>query len=168
MDDNYNLVSSTLQNCGIYLTSGDALRGFENPVIKTTWKDFFTSLNRNICIGMHLVGVDIFINSRGSYYQNNLMYDLGEVSEVSLSYREELLGSTIKKGYNNNDYDDVNGRDEFNNQHIYKTPITRVTKDIDITGKFIPMVGGLPRRWRRLPTSVRSSCMELMRPFKFI
>lgn len=134
--DDYFLTSPLLKNCGIYLTSGDALRGFGDAKIKTTWKDFFTSMDRNENIGMGIKDKEIIIKSKNNYYTNTLMFDLGDVSDVSLSIREDLMGSTIKIGYGNNDYDDVNGRDEFNNTHIYKTPVTRITKEIDITAKY--------------------------------
>lgn len=134
--DEYSVDSTLLRTCGIYLTCGDALRGIANSVLKTSWKDFYTSFNRNLCIAMDVVGKSVKVFPRETYYSGNVLYDLGEAADGSFSVKEEWMGSSIKVGYPNQDYDDVNGKDEFNNTHIYKTPLSRVTTEIDLTAKY--------------------------------
>lgn len=132
----YSLVSSILENSDIYLTCGDAIRGIAGAKLKTSFKDFFTSYNRNLCLGLSYKGAEVQIRERAEYYQTGSVYDLGNVKNAEFSFEENLIANKIKVGYPNQDYDDVNGREEFNNTHEYKAPITRVAKEYDLTAPY--------------------------------
>lgn len=134
--NDYSVDSNLLRNCGIYLTCGDAIRGIANAVLKTSFKDYYNSFNRNLCIAMDVVGKVVKIFPRINAYSGSIIYNLGEAVDGSFSLKEQWLGSSIKVGYPNQEYDDVNGKDEFNNTAIYKTPLSRVTTEIDLTAKY--------------------------------
>ncbi len=64
------------------------------------------------------------------------MYDLWEVKDFQVSVAEDLIYNTIKVGYPNQNYDDINGKDEFNTTHVYNTPLTRIAKELDLTSEY--------------------------------
>lgn len=132
----FSLNSTVLANCDIYLTCGDAIRGIANAKIKTNWKDFFTSFNRNLCLGLSYTDTEVQVNERTAYYQSGVIYDLGEVKNAVFTIEESMICNTIKVGYAPKDYDDVNGRDEYNNTQTYKSPITRIVKEFDLTAPY--------------------------------
>ncbi|HUM47794.1 MAG TPA: hypothetical protein PLD84_12765 [Chitinophagales bacterium] len=134
--DGYTLESELLENCGIYLTSGDALRGLAGAKIKTSWKAFFQSFIRNENIGMKVSGTVATIGVKTDGFTNDIIYNLGRVKNAKFSFAEDFMFNTIKIGYPNQNYDDVNGKDEFNCTHQYTTPITRVSKELDLTGPY--------------------------------
>lgn len=134
--EGYTLDSDLLEYCGIYLTSGDGIRGLDGAVIKTSWKKFFASFNRNLNIGMSVSGTTATIDTKQSFFSTALIYALGKVKDAKFSFAEDYMFNTVKVGYPNQDYDDVNGRDEFNNTHQYTGPITRISKELDLTGDY--------------------------------
>lgn len=136
-DTNYKLVSTLLNNTSIYLTSGDAIRGFDNAKIKTNFKDFFTSFNRNLCIGLDTGTKTIYIEKRETFYdKNTLIYNLGDVKNVQVKPTNDLFFKKLKIGYTEQNYDDLNGRDEFNTTYEFATLYTKSKKDLDITAPY--------------------------------
>lgn len=131
----YILQSDVLSSSRIVITSGDQIRGITSSKAKVKWKDFFSAMHRNLAIGMSVDEENkvVTISHKSTFYQNNIIYNLGEVVDCSFEVDESYLSSTIKIGYPNQEYDDVNGKDEFNNTHTYTTGIKRSTKDLDIT-----------------------------------
>jgi hypothetical protein len=136
--NDYSLQSTALSNCEIYLTCGDAIRGLSSPTpkLKTSFKNYFASFNRNLCIGMSINNNQIEIEKRSDYYKTDVVYDGGEVANAEFSVEDSVLVNNIKVGYAAQDYDDVNGREEFNNTHEYKAPLTRVSKELDLTAPY--------------------------------
>lgn len=136
-DDNCSLVSSELLNSSIYLTSGDAIRGFTDAKIKTNFKDFFNSFNRNLCLGLGTENKSIYIERREIFFdKTSMIYDLGEVKNVEIKPTTDLLFKKIKVGYPDQNYDDLNGRKEYNNTLEFTSPLTKSTKDLDLTASY--------------------------------
>lgn len=124
----YTLDSTLLKNCGLYLTSGNALRGIAGASITTNWKAFFTSMDLEQSIGLDVIKKVVYIGPKENFYDNtSTTYDLGEVASASFAIREDLLFSALNIGYQNQTYDDVNGKDEFNNTAVFTLPNNRVT-----------------------------------------
>lgn len=116
----------------VVMTCGDAIRGIEGAVIKTSLRDFFTSYNSDFGIAMGMVGNTLRIEEKGYWVQYTDFIDLGEVSKMKVSPATDLLINNIKIGTPNQNYDDVNGKQEFNTTHEYSAPITRIAKDLNL------------------------------------
>lgn len=131
----YKLQSSVLDSTQIVLTTGDQIRGFTATKAKSKFRDFFAAMHRNLVIGMEANEETKVINMpfKNSFYNSSVVYNLGEVRDCIFELNESLLHSNIRVGYPNQDYDNVNGKDEFNNTHNYTTPSTRSTSMLDLT-----------------------------------
>lgn len=135
-DNTHSLESNILKNTTIAITCGDAIRGIQNAIIKTNFKDFFTSFNRNLEIAGSINNKKFIIEAKKTAYNNTLLYDLGEIKDAKFDFYEQLLANSIKIGYANQEYDGLNGRDEFNNTSEFKATITRVNKLYDLTAPY--------------------------------
>lgn len=135
-DTSYSLESTILKNTTIAITSGDAIRGIKDAIIKTNYKDFFSSFNRNLNISGRIDGKKFIIEPKRAAYNNTILYDLGEIKDAQFNFYETLLANSIKVGYHNQNYDNVNGKDEFNNTSEFKAPITRINKTFDLTASY--------------------------------
>ena len=121
----YTLVSNKLSNSSIYITCGDAIRGLSGAKIKTNLKDFFFFFYRTLCLGLDIKSNNLIIEARKVFYDNTqLIYDLGEIKNIEISVIEDLLFKTIKVGSPNQDYDDINGKLEFNTEYEFATHLT--------------------------------------------
>lgn len=136
-DASYSLESSILSNTSIYLSSGDAIRGLTGAKIKTNLKDLFLSYNRNLCLGLSVEDKKVIIEKREYFYdKTKLIYDLGEVKNVEIKPTTDLFFNKIKIGYTNQDYDDLNGKKEFNTTYEFKSPLSKSTKEMDLTAPY--------------------------------
>lgn len=117
---------------GVVVTCGDAIRGIPGAVIKTSLRDFFQSYNSDFGIAMGMIGNTLRLEEKAYWVQYTDIIDLGEVSKLKHTPATDLLINNIKIGTPNQDYDDVNGKEEFNTTHEYSAPITRIAKDLNL------------------------------------
>lgn len=132
----YSLSSPLLQNSGILLTCGDAIRGLSGAKIKTSWKQFMSAFHRNERAGLYTNGKTLEVSDKMGFFNTDIVYDLGDVSEVKFSPWENAQISKIKAGYQEQNYDDVNGKDEFNNTLQFSTIRTMVDKELNLTAQY--------------------------------
>jgi hypothetical protein len=126
----------------LMITSGSAIRNHEGStttlsgsVIQTSLSDFLKSMKiRGVGLGIEN---DILVMENTSYFfKNDVVVDLGEVSEFEVTVADDIVFNTIKVGYANQDYDSVNGKDEFNVTQNYTTPHTRIVQELDLTSPY--------------------------------
>lgn len=140
-DTTYNVVSSLFSGEAFDYpaTSGDAIRGISGAVLKTSFKDFFKSYNTrfNIAFAISGDGQTARIEPKGFVFdESTTITDLGEVQGLEIVPATDFLFNTVKIGWPAQNYDDLNGRDEFNTTQLYTTPITRVVKELDLTSVY--------------------------------
>lgn len=116
----------------VVVTCGDAIRGISGSVIKTSLRDFFTSYNSDFGIGMGMVGNTLRLEQKAYWVQYDDFIDLGEVKNMKVYPATDLLINNIKNGSPNQDYDDVNGKQEFNTTQERSAPITRIAKELNL------------------------------------
>jgi len=126
---------STIAN-DFVLTCGDGIRSIAGGKIKTSLKDFFTSFNTRFSIGLGNRNEVAVIESKASFFTNEIIADLGEAADCQVSNASDYLWNTLKIGWPAQDYDDVNGKDEFNNTHNYTSPVKRLGKELDLTATY--------------------------------
>lgn len=132
-DGAYIPQSTFLQNNeDIVVTCGDAIRGITGSVIKTSLRDFFTSYNSDFGLGMGMIGNTLRLEEKAYWVQYADFIDLGEVKNMKVSPAADLLINNIKNGSPNQDYDDVNGKEEFNTTQERSAPITRVARELNL------------------------------------
>jgi hypothetical protein len=125
----------------LMITCGFSLRGDDKAVIKTSLSDFFISLNAilNASLSNEDVGgrQALFLEDKGYVFDpSSITMDLGEVSELSTSIATDWFFNTIKIGYPAQTYDEKTGQAEFNTTYIFKAPVTRITKELDLVSKY--------------------------------
>jgi len=121
------------------VTCGQAIRKYrpqdQDPskvqVLKTSFNDFYQAAKR-WGIGLAIENNILVIEKHDYFFGNNVSIELGEVKDVEITDAEDLICNTIKVGYPNQEYDKVNGRDEFNVTQQYTTPLTRIVKEMDL------------------------------------
>lgn len=137
-------VSSLLaSNLNICITCGDAIRGFKDvngissAVIKSKMTDLFTAANVQFNAGMGVEGNKITLEEKAHYYDFSNPIPLGEVkARPKNTFAKDLMANTFRIGMETQDYDDINGRDEFNNTYLFNSDITRVVKEFSLISPY--------------------------------
>lgn len=119
----------------LLVTSGDAIRGIPGAKVKISWADFFDSYNIpcNLCAGIR--NQVLFVEEKAKAFQATILQNMGEATGLTISPAKDYQYNTINIGYPDTDTEDVNGKDEFNVTQSYTTPITRVSKALDLVSK---------------------------------
>lgn len=133
----YTVQSQTLQDYqDIVVACGDAIRGIDEAKIKTTLFNFFQAFNTVLGVGLGMVGSQLRLEEKAFWIDYSDPIDLGEVKNLKISPATDYIYNNIKIGYSAQEYEDVNGRQEFNNTHEYRTPVTRITKSLDLVSPY--------------------------------
>jgi hypothetical protein len=131
------LFHSTWEN--LVITSGDAIRGLPNPVIKTSWQKFFDSYNVPCNISMAIKPTYISVESGDMAYSPVVVADLGEVSDLVVKRDQDSLYNSLEIGYPDLDthsYESLNAKEEFNVTSSFTSKVTRVNKKLSLVSAF--------------------------------
>ena len=122
----------------LYLTSGDAAINLPKSKLKTTFADFWKSVNGVLCATMKYdrVADEARIENRIDSYDLTEITDVGAVSGMTYNPLTEEQWTNLKIGYENQTYDDVNGKDEPNQTTSYKSPLRRTLGDKDLKSSY--------------------------------
>lgn len=114
------------------ITSAEAIRQLPNPKLKSSFKEFFTSINAVTPSGMGVENGKVVFEDESYFFKNIQAAHVGTVKEFKLEPYTPAFYSSIKSGYPDQSYDEVNGRQEANSEQIHSTPITRVQREMDL------------------------------------
>ncbi|MEJ6980736.1 hypothetical protein WG906_09770 [Pedobacter sp. P351] len=119
------------------ITSGDAIRQISGAKLKTSFRDFFTAMNSVLNVGFGIENGKPTLESKSYYYKSNLLAaNLGSIKDFSLIVANEFVYNSVKIGYQNQNYDELNGRDEFNASQVYSLPVTRIQKELNLVSPY--------------------------------
>lgn len=118
------------------VTSGDAIRGIETAVIKTSFNQFFEAFNAVLNVGVGIESGVIRMEEKAHFYDDSDPIDLGEVKNLEVSYAADLVHNALKIGYTEPRVEDVNGKSSFNGTHQYTSPITRIAKELSLVSGY--------------------------------
>lgn len=116
----------------IALISGDGLRGFETAVLKTSLNTFYEAMRVLYAAGQGMVGNKFRIEPMEFFLNNQDPIHLGTVKDLKPTWATDLICNTVKVGYAAQSYENINGRYEFNNTHLYDTPEMETIKELNL------------------------------------
>jgi hypothetical protein len=157
---NYQAVSSLLASSSIFFTSGDALRASGDntyqrfyslsqtnqilqqsygPVIKTTLRDFFQSIETILVAELnagHNGAETLEIEALDSIYDSSVVdFSIGEIASLKWNFAEDLGFSDLEIGYPPQTYDQKAGKYEYNTTLEMKAPIKSFSKKLSKISK---------------------------------
>ncbi|KAF0192486.1 MAG: Uncharacterized protein FD166_3740, partial [Bacteroidetes bacterium] len=130
------------------LTSGDAIRGLPGSRLKTSFREFFESLDSLFSIGLGVESISgtksIVIDQKARFYNIGAeIANIGEVSDLRVSVVRENILSALNVGYSDQTYDDVNGKYEPNLSQEWSFPVKKVANKGEQVSKYRADVYGI-------------------------
>jgi hypothetical protein len=122
----------------IVATSGQALRNLPKPVLKYSFKDFWEDYNDEYCLCMNIIGNVMYIEKREIRFAGNptnIIFDLGQFADFTISPDDSKIINTLKIGWPDQQYDERNGKFEFNSTIEEKAPVTAKKAELNLIGK---------------------------------
>lgn len=128
-------VDSRLDNT--LIVSAESIRGIEDAKIYTSYTKFVKWMEAEFGF-VPVVGENkVTFVHRDSLFQDVQIKDFTENSrEFEYTVNSSLIYSGIKVGYDKQDYDSVNGRDEFHFTNEYSTGITLTDNVLDLISPY--------------------------------
>lgn len=118
----------------LYDSNGDVVR--KGGRIKTSLSELFQVLFARFSAGLGIEDDKVAVEQLPYFFQEGLVLDLGNVDDCEFYPAEDLMINSIKAGYAKQEYNDVNGKSEFNQGQKYTTPITRIVKEMDLSSAY--------------------------------
>jgi hypothetical protein len=116
------------------VTTGEWLRGvpLDETQLATSFRDAFTSYNSEGNLGVLIRGNTLIIEKKDDLFSNEIVADIGEVSDLVITPASEFLFNSIKAGYPSQEYEQENGRDEFNTPVQYSNSFQGIKKELNL------------------------------------
>lgn len=132
-DGAYQAVSSVLEaKKSQVILSGNAIRGFGEAKIKTSIRDFFTAMHARHAVALSVTDDTIALEPKAQVFDDTNPIHLGTINKLKISLAKEWLYNRIKVGYPNQNYQTVNGREEFNSTQEYLLTLERITRELNL------------------------------------
>ena len=103
-------------NAQIVWTSGNAIRGFDDAVLKISLSDVHNFYNSYDATGLQEIGKTVLYDAKENLIDKKKIIKLGKVSDASIAVAKDFLFNQYNTGYPpiSSDVGTLNGNEEFN------------------------------------------------------
>lgn len=123
-----------------YIMAADSARALPGAKLYTSFDDFARMMSAEF----GFVPVIDEANAKVTFIHRSKLFELGdahnftrdEFRDFQLTVQQSLLFSTVNVGYDKQDYDSVNGRDEFRFTDQYATGLTGTDNTLDLVSPY--------------------------------
>ena len=131
-----NYLSSPAYWKGLVVTSGDGVRGLDGAKLRTTFADFFESYDVPCNLCLKISGATLSMEKKEEAFGATVAKDFGEVKNLKVNTAKNYQYNTVKIGYPDSNTEALNGKDEFNVSQVYSSPVTRISKELNLVSKY--------------------------------
>lgn len=132
-----DLLSTTWDN--LVITSGDAIRGIDGAVLKTSMSDFVNSYNVRCNLSLTIKDKVLKVERKAAAFDSTLMPTLGEVTKFIIKPATDHEYAGVQIGYPDLDthsFQSLNAKEEFNVASTFTGPVTRTSKVLNLVSKY--------------------------------
>ena len=105
-----------------YIMAAESARGLPKAKIYTSYKKFCDWMESEFGYVPVISGNEVTFTHRDNLFTNTVVNELGmEINDYELAVNDSLIYSSVKVGYDKQDYDSVNGCDEFRFTNEFST-----------------------------------------------
>jgi hypothetical protein len=120
------------------ITCGDSIRfnGIQaEHKVEMSLNDFKAAMTTSSgeAVGMAIRENKLIVEPLAEFFKSDIILELGELGDFpEVSVLEDLIYNEIRAGYGKEEYENVNGKLEFNQGQDWKTPILKVQNKLDL------------------------------------
>lgn len=124
----YNVVCRILGDhmAGVMIAAAESIRGIEGAKIHTSFNKFNDWMNANgyaFRLETNNGAEEIVFDEIATFYDSGTVTRLKEVNELNIEAMDGYAYSAVEIGYEKYEYDEINGRDEFNTKSTFNTAL---------------------------------------------
>jgi hypothetical protein len=119
------------------ILSAESIRGIESAKIHTSYNDFSKWMSSLFGFVPVITDTVITFTNRKNVFVNSEVKELGElVNDFNYTVNPALIYSSVKVGYDKQEYDSVNGRDEFRFTNEFSTGIQLTDNTMELISPY--------------------------------
>ena len=124
-------------NAQIVWTSGNAIRGFDDAVLKISLSDVHNFYNSYDATGLQEIGKTVLYDAKENLIDKKKIIKLGKVSDAGIAVAKEFLFNQYNTGYPpiSSDVGTLNGNEEFNCGFQFSVGTTKAPAVLDKVSK---------------------------------
>lgn len=118
------------------LLPGESIRMMPNAKIYTSFSKFSQWMSAVFGYVYDISEKTITFRHRSEYFKDNVVKEIENFNGYQMSVNSSLIYSQVNIGYDKQDYDSVNGKDEFRFTNIYNTGVTMTDNKLEIISPY--------------------------------
>lgn len=118
------------------LLAAESVRMIPNAKIYSSFSKFCQWMSAVFGYVYDIKGKTITFRPRSDYFKDNVVKEMDNFSGYQMNVNASLIYSQVNVGYEKQDYDSVNGKDEFRFTNIYDTGITMTDNKLEIKSPY--------------------------------
>lgn len=136
------MITTTLLDTGqwerLVMLSGDCIRGVNGATIQTSFRDFMQSMSAELFAGFKVYQDESIKLERLNKFYNKFVNagNIGEAKNCKYEVINEAYFSKITAGYDDNEYQNVDGKDEFNTEENWSVEGSTIKNNIEVKSKY--------------------------------
>lgn len=118
------------------LCASESIRGIDGAKMYSSFTKFCEWMEAVFGYIYEIQGQKVVFKSRQSCFAGEITKHVYEYADYEMSLSEDLIFSRVVAGYDRQDYDSVNGRDEFNFTNQYTTGVLNSDKSLSLKSPY--------------------------------
>lgn len=118
------------------LCASESIRGIDGAKMYSSFTKFCEWMEAVFGYVYEIQGQKVVFKSRQSCFAGEIAKHVYEYADYEMSLSEDLIFSRVVAGYDRQDYDSVNGRDEFNFTNQYTTGVLNSDKSLSLKSPY--------------------------------
>ncbi|WP_285820948.1 hypothetical protein [Bacteroides acidifaciens] len=120
-----------------YIMAAESARGLPKAKIYTSYKKFCDWMEAEFGYVPVISGNEVTFTHRDDLFTNIVVKELGKkINDYELTVNDSLIYSSVKVGYDKQDYDSINGRDEFRFTNEFSTGLKLLDNTLSLISPY--------------------------------
>lgn len=126
--------NNRIDNCMI--VAAESARGIKNAKLYSSFNKFEDWMKAVFGYVYDISGNKVTFRHRTKYFTDEVVKEVAEFDDFSHSVNSSLIYSRVRVGYEKQDYDSINGRDEFRFANTFSTGVTLTDNSLDLISPY--------------------------------
>lgn len=123
-----------VDNC--IIVAAESVRDINGAKLYSSFNKFADWMNAVFGYVYDISGNKVTFRHRTKYFTDEVVKEVKEFDDFSYSVNSSLIYSQVRAGYDKQDYDSINGRDEFRFTTTFSTGVTLTDNSLDLISPY--------------------------------
>lgn len=118
------------------LLAADSIRGMPNAKLYSSFNQFAEWMSAVFGFAYEVSGNKVVFKHRTLFFSSDIVKSIANYDEFSYTVNPSIIYSRVRVGYEKQEYDSINGRDEFRFTTTYSTGVSLTDNSLDLISPY--------------------------------